>query len=96
MSRSLIKKTHLKGEDLYFIQVNEYVKIGRANDCEKRLSQIKAMCPYPCVLLKVVKGKGHLEHEFHEKYKEYHHTGEWFRLPACEIVDIVAKENHDG
>lgn len=88
ISRQSIKKLHQSGKDLYLIQCGEYIKIGRADNVKLRLSQLKAANPYPVKLLKVVKGAGHLEHELHEKYKKYHHTGEWFALPVCEVVNI--------
>lgn len=91
VSRAAIKKTHLQGNDLYFIRVKEYIKVGRADNSEKRLSQIQAMCPYDCELLLVLKDRGSEEHSFHDKLKNYHHTGEWFKIDwttLCEIVNL--------
>lgn len=85
LSAVRIKELHNTGKHLYFIKCGEYVKIGRANNVSQRLSQLKAANPYPVELLKIIENEGHREKEFHEKYKEGIHSGEWFR---CEVVDI--------
>jgi len=85
MSRDLIKKTHLKGKHLYYIRSGPYIKIGRTDNPELRLRQIKASNPFGASLIKVIKDAGELEHSLHQKYKNKHHTGEWFLLSDDEI-----------
>lgn len=88
VSRANIKKTHLKGDHLYFIRSGPYIKIGRTNNINSRLKQLKAMNPFEVHLVHLVEKGGHLEHELHEKFKEFHHSGEWFLLDDEEIVSI--------
>lgn len=83
-----MKKMHLKGSHLYFIRSGEYIKIGRADNVLLRLKQLRAMNPYDVDLVHVVEGAGNLEHHYHEVFKERHHTGEWFRLKDCEVINI--------
>lgn len=84
-SAKRIKKLHTLGKHLYFIRCGEYVKIGRADNINSRMSQLKSMNPYPLELIKVLENEGYREKEFHEKYEKYHHQGEWY---GCEVVDI--------
>ena len=78
VSSQTIKNTHTVGDHLYFIRCGDYVKIGRTTNVHKRLGQLKAMNPYKLTLIRSIEGAGPREHEVHEKFKQYHHIGEWF------------------
>lgn len=88
LSAKRIKLIHNTGQHLYFIRCNEFIKIGRANDVNQRLSQLSAANPYPVELIKEMKNQGYREKEMHEKFKDKLHSGEWFKLDGCEVVDI--------
>ena len=46
------------------------------------------MNPYGAEFLLILEGQGDREKEFHELFKDKHHTGEWFLLSDCEVVSI--------
>lgn len=102
LSKNRIKQIHNKGEHLYFIKVNNYIKVGRADNPIKRLGDIKSCCPYECELLLVLKNQGYREKYFHNKLKNYLHTGEWFNIDwktLCDVTDIInanVKEKING
>ena len=89
-SRRVMKQLHTKGKHLYFIQCGPYIKIGRADQIQKRLGQLRAMNPYEVTLVRYIENAGHLEHHYHEVFKEHHYKGEWFLLDPCEVVSIGA------
>ena len=93
LSKVSIKKTHTKGDHLYFIRSGPYVKIGRSNNITKRLSSLKSMNPHGVHLVHYVENGGHLEHSLHERFKDSHHSGEWFLLDDEEVCEIVAIGN---
>lgn len=88
VSRQLIKNTHNKGKHLYFIRSGPYVKIGRANNINMRLTQLRAMNPHGVELIHYVENAGHLEHSLHKRFKEFLYSGEWFLLDDEEVVTI--------
>ncbi len=88
-SAKRIKEIHSTGKHLYFIQCGEFIKIGRANNVWQRIGQLRASNPYPIELINYLENQGHREKEFHEKFKDKLHTGEWFRLDGCEVVDLT-------
>lgn len=69
---------HKVGKDLYWILCGDYVKIGRTSNFKKRFRTMQVNNPYPLELIELIEDAGHLEHELHEKFKEFHHRGEWF------------------
>lgn len=83
-SAKRMKMSHNHGEHLYFIKCNDFVKIGRTDNVKTRVKQIQANCPYEISVIKILKGQGHREKEYHKLYDKYHHRGEWFK-----IVDIT-------
>ena len=88
LSARRIKELHNTGDHLYFIQCGDYIKIGRANNVWQRVGQLRAANPYPIELINMLENQGYREKEFHEKFKGKHHTGEWFMINGCEVVDI--------
>ena len=75
---------------VYFIQdkMSNMIKIGKANDVEKRLKQLQTSCPYELELLSYIPGDESLEKDIHKKFSEYRHRGEWF-MPKKEIFDYI-------
>lgn len=89
LSAKRIKQIHNKGNHLYFIRCNEFVKIGRANNINQRLNQIKANNPYKITLIREMMNQGHREKEFHKIFQGRLVTGEWFQIHDYEIIDLV-------
>jgi len=87
LSSKRIKMIHETGKHLYFIRCNEFVKIGRTDDLNRRVSQLKAANPYHISIVRFIEDGGYREKEFHEKFKDSLHSGEWFKLHDYEVVD---------
>lgn len=43
------------------------------------------MNPYGAELIELLENQGHREKEFHEMFKDKHHTGEWFLLTDGDV-----------
>ena len=76
-------------KEMYFIQCNEFVKIGTTNNIKKRLSTMQVGCPYT---LYVVCSFSNLtladEFKIHSALNRYRRNGEWFLLPE-EIMNSL-------
>jgi hypothetical protein len=67
------------------------VKIGFASNVATRITSIQTSCPFEISLDLVLHGTQSLEVEMHEKFKEYHLRGDWFRCNGslfCFIYDL--------
>lgn len=62
--------------NVYFISDGEFVKIGKADDPDKRFSSIKTSNPKPLKLLYTMKGDWKLESFLHELFADYWVRGE--------------------
>jgi hypothetical protein len=70
----------ISNNHLYFIEcsVTGLVKIGKTISVRKRLSQIQNGSPTEMKVYAVIRNKGHLEKEIHQRFKNLNHRGEWF------------------
>lgn len=70
--------------DLYFIQSKGtgYLKIGRANDCERRLKELQTGNALELRIIHVFKGMAWREYELHKLLAQWRLEGEWFH-PRC-------------
>ena len=73
-------ETTSNGSGVYFIQCEEYVKIGVALDISKRLYTLQVSNPHDLVLLLLIEGDRQLESSLHYKFTKDRIRGEWFRL----------------
>ena len=74
------------GSNVYFISDGENIKIGKANNPEKRLAQLQTGNPRALRLLNVIKCETEndafeLESFLHTILQSTHLNGEWFHLP---------------
>lgn len=74
------------GSNVYFIGDGEYMKIGKANDVNKRLQMLQVGNPKKLVIIEVIECKDEtaayqLEHFLHSLFQSFRHKGEWFYLP---------------
>jgi len=74
------------------------VKIGKADNYEKRINSISTACPYDIKLIGLVESEDchSLERRFHRKYNAYRIRGEWFDIPESEKKLIAKKYNPDS
>ena len=87
-----LKYTH-NSPHLYIVQCGEYVKIGSATDVKTRVAAIQSANPYEVSCLFIGEGLGHREKEMHDKLKNLHHRGEWFK--ASEELFFALREEEE-
>jgi len=75
---------------IYFIQAgnNGAIKIGYADNVEKRLKQIQTGNPYKLKLLKTINGNFEIEKNLHKLFYKDRLEGEWF-TPSKELMDYI-------
>ncbi|KKK88579.1 hypothetical protein LCGC14_2741700 [marine sediment metagenome] len=75
---------------VYFIQCNEFVKIGDTSNIEERFKSLQASNPYKLELLCCIDDC--TEKEFHEKFKNERIHGEWFKISGI-LKDFIMEKN---
>lgn len=79
---------------VYFLQGGDsgLIKIGKANDVNKRIADIQRMSPVVLNILCAIKCKDahKLESELHNRFMKYRRHGEWFE-PTKGIYDFIAE-----
>jgi len=78
---------------VYFLRMNEFVKIGYASDWKQRLSSIQTGIPYTVIPLLVLSGDIRLEEELHRLFHADRYRGEWFRMSPA--IEAFIRENID-
>lgn len=83
------KPRNKSGRQIYFIEAVgvDLVKIGYANNIERRMLGFQTASAVPLNLLGVAPGGHERERELHELLSDYRHHGEWFR--RCRMLDDV-------
>lgn len=83
---------------LYFIQCNEFTKIGIAWDVRERLMLLRIGCPYHMEVIRVLSPKDAFltEQHLHARFGKFHVHGEWFKLPPHYVSRITAAGKRNG
>jgi hypothetical protein len=89
-------------EFVYFIRVEapveaQPVKVGRARDPAKRLTDLQCSSPWRLTMMRIVEGSLGLERMLHQFLAEDRMSGEWFR-PSSRLDSLLAlsdDEIHD-
>ena len=79
---------------IYFVECESFVKIGTTTDIERRLTALATTNPFECRLIGLIEGGRATERELHERFADFRHKGEWFRLTdvlSAEIVSICGE-----
>lgn len=84
-----MKALHTKGKHLYFIRSGKWVKIGRSDNVERRLKDVRVNNPFGAFIVESVEDAGEREHEVHENWKHRLHLGEWYELSDAEVAEIA-------
>jgi hypothetical protein len=82
---------------VYFVrcELNGLVKIGIAENLERRLAGLKAQSPVPLELLATIPAESYeLEAALHRRFAEYRHHGEWFEV--SDGLDDLIESLRDG
>lgn len=68
---------------VYFIQCNDFVKVGFANNVHRRVKDLDTGCPYNLRLIAVEPTESRKrEHELHRIFSGIRFKGEWYHLAA--------------
>ena len=82
---------------VYVIAAGPFVKIGIADNVERRMASIQTGCPYPCniihsalVMAAIASG---VEGDLHQQFSHKRTSGEWFRLTKRELKAVIRSIN---
>lgn len=98
-----IKKIESGVSFVYFIQQDcdtKHIKIGKADDVMRRLTELQTGSPYPLMLLHSIKAENSehafaLESMLHDRLKKYRLSGEWFKFECLnDVRDIFVYKAH--
>lgn len=81
----------MKEEFVYFIQFQNYLKIGYSTNPAERVSKMATAFPEVPLILSVIKGDRHLERYFHKKFKLYRTNREWFLIEGILRDFLISK-----
>ena len=76
---------------IYFVRVGKSgpIKIGYSeNNIESRIKDLQIGSPEALILMGVMEGDKAKEREMHEKFKDLHIRGEWFR-PGVDLRQFI-------
>ena len=76
---------------VYLLKAGPFYKIGKSQNFEKRLSQIKLQLPYPVEVIHVFRtgSMSELETYWHRRFREKRTNGEWFILTDEDVGEFV-------
>ena len=80
---------------IYFIECNDFIKIGKSNNPEQRLQSLQVASPYKLNLLKVLDVDDVFEKDVHKYFSYLHHRGEWFKKDALLMHYIESDHKND-
>lgn len=78
---------------IYFVRCERYIKIGFSDKPQARVKSFETSNPFPCEFLGSVPGGMMDERALHERFRQWHHRGEWFYIPPLllhTIDDLLA------
>lgn len=83
---------------IYFIQSEQYVKIGYTSNLKARYKKYVTENPNPVRLLGSIKGGMDIEKKLHKRFGEFKHNREWFHLndTVRAMIIIAIEEGKDN
>lgn len=77
---------------IYFIQneTTKAIKIGYSTDVQKRLAQLQTAVAEKLILIGQITGEIEHERALHDRFREHHLRGEWFRGDAGLAEELAA------
>lgn len=89
--------THGKNgrERVYFLEMGDFIKIGRSTDVRRRIQSFESFLPLPTKLLHEMPGTCDTETDIHRKFKHLRVKGEWFRSHP-ELTEFIIHLTGNG
>lgn len=83
---------------IYFIQSNDYVKVGYTSNIKNRHRKYVTENPEPIKIIGMCKGGFDVEKKIHKQLSDWHYRGEWFYLTEASRLKIteIIRENRDN
>lgn len=75
---------------VYFIEMQDFIKIGFTTNIRRRLYQIKRGLPYQVKLLHQMPGDFDLELDIHRRWNHLRYDGEWFHK-SPDLLDFIER-----
>jgi|SRR6478736_6444539 len=87
------KFRNIKGY-VYFVQCQEFTKVGFAKSVPARMADFRTCNPYPVALLRSIACENPIELEalLHDRLDAYHVRGEWFKIPLDVMAQLLAED----
>ncbi len=85
----------LDRQRVYFLEMGEFIKIGRSSDIRRRIQSFEGFLPLPTKLLHQIPGTCDTETDLHRKFKHLRTKGEWFRA-TDELRGFIASLIENG
>jgi hypothetical protein len=73
---------------VYFIEMNDFIKIGFTRNLSRRLEDLSLGHPYEIRLLHDIPGTFDTETDMHRRFKHLHVRGEWFKKDA-DVLEFI-------
>jgi hypothetical protein len=84
---NLMGGTQVSDGYVYLLKSGDHYKIGKSDDIERKVKEIRTQMPESVVLVHTIKTDGisGVEQYWHRRFQEQRVNGEWFKLSRSDI-----------